>query len=197
MVSFSSTILTLRTLFIFPTNAITGPDKVAPERTFLTYPDVALYFENKGLMSTKEYEQCELIILPKTYGYFSFAMGFQKNSPYARIFNHYLKQMRQDGTLDKNLKTYEAAPQVCPDNTGKALGFNNLIFPVFVLILGCLFGLATLMIEKTYQTLISKQQDKPEIEDTENQSNMENIARTIDQDQQPKSMDITEVVELH
>ena len=105
--------------------------------------------------------------------------------------------MRQDGTLDKNLKTYEAAPQVCPDNTGKALGFNNLIFPVFVLILGCLFGLTTLMIEKMYQALISKEQDKPAIEDTENQSNMENVARTTSQDQQPESMDITEVVELH
>ena len=170
---------------------------MAPERTFLTYPDVALYFENKGLMSTKEYEQCELIILPKTYGYFSFAMGFQKNSPYARIFNHYLKQMRQDGTLDKNLKTYEATPQVCPDNTGKALGFNNLIFPVFVLTVGCLCGLATLIIEKMYQALISKQQDKSTIEDTENQSNMENVTRTIEQDQQPESMDIAEVVELH
>ena len=53
------------------------------------------------------------------------------------------------------------------------------------------------MIEKTYQTLISKQQDKPEIDDTENQSNMENVTRTIEQDQQPESMDITEVVELH
>ena len=173
---------------------------MAPERTFLTYPDVALYFENKGLMSTKEYEQCELIILPKTYGYFSFAMGFQKNSPYARIFNHYLRQMRQDGTLDKNLKTYEAAPQICPDNTGKALGFNNLIFPIFVLILGCLSGLATLMIEKMYQALISKEKDKlvkPTIEDTENQSNMENVARTMDQDQQLESVDVIEVVELH
>ena len=167
---------------------------MAPERTILTYPDVALYFENKGLMSTKEYQQCQLIILPKTYGYFSFAMGFQKHSPYAKIFNHYLKQMRQDGNLDKNLKTYEAAPQVCPDNTGKALGFNNLIFPVFVLILGCLSGLATLMIEKMYQALISKEQDNPTIKDTENQSN---VIRTMSQDQQPESMEITEVVELH
>ena len=56
------------------------------------------------------------------------------------------------------------------------------------------------MIEKMYQALISKEKDKlvkPTIEDTENQSNMENVARTMDQDQQLESVDVIEVVELH
>ena len=58
--------------------------------------------------------------------------------------------MRQDGSLNKNVKDYIGNPQACPDNTGKALGFSNLIFPVFILILGCLFSFVTLMFEVIY-----------------------------------------------
>ena len=67
--------------------------------------------------------------------------------------------MRQDGSLNKNVKDYIANPQACPDNTGKALGFSNLIFPVFILILGCLFSFVTLMFEVIYNR-VSKQAKK-------------------------------------
>ena len=105
---------------------------------------------------TKEYEKCEIILLPKKYNLQLFTMGFQKDSPFLGLFNYYLRKMRQDGSLDKNVKDYTANPQACPDNTGKALGFNNLIFPVFILILGCLFSFVTLMFEVIYNR-VSKQ----------------------------------------
>ena len=89
---------------------------------------------------TKEYEKCEIIILPKRYNMQLFTLGFQKDSPYLGLFNYYLRKMRQEGSLDKNVKGYEAAQQACPDKTGKALGFKNLIFPIFILVLGCKDG---------------------------------------------------------
>ena len=108
---------------------------------------------------TKEYEKCEIIILPKKYNLQLFTIGIQKDSPYLGLFNYYLRKMRQDGSLDKNVKDYFAVPQACPDNTDKALGFNNLIFPVFILILGCLFSFVTLMFEVIYNR-VSKQAKK-------------------------------------
>ena len=105
---------------------------------------------------TKEYEKCEIILLPKKYNLQLFTIGFQKDSPFLGLFNYYLRKMRQDGSLNKNVKDYIANPQACPDNTGKALGFSNLIFPVFILIFGCLFSFVALMFEVIYNR-ISKQ----------------------------------------
>ena len=86
--------------------------------------------------ATKEYQQCEILILPKKYSRGFLAFGLQKDSPYQGLFDHYLNKMKQDGVLDKLINEYEPPPQICPDLTGKALGFNNLIFPFLTLITG-------------------------------------------------------------
>jgi len=74
--------------------------------------------------------------LPKKYSRGYLAFGLQKDSPYHGLFDYYLKKMKQDGVLDKLIKEYEPPPQICPDLTGKALGFNNLIFPFLTMITG-------------------------------------------------------------
>ena len=50
---------------------------------------------------TKEYQDCEIIPLAKKYSHYYFTFGVQKHSPYMRIFNYYLKLMKEDGTLDR------------------------------------------------------------------------------------------------
>ena len=82
-----------------------------------------------------EYAACEVIAIPAKYDFKPYAYGFQKDSPYLGIFNHYLKDMREKGSLNQILKKYEAAPQVCPDSSGLPLGFDSC-FTAFLLLIG-------------------------------------------------------------
>ena len=40
---------------------------------------------------------CEVIVIPAKYDFKPYAYGFQKDSPYLGLFNHYLKEMREKG----------------------------------------------------------------------------------------------------
>ena len=82
-----------------------------------------------------EYAACEVIAIPAKYDFKPYAYGFQKDSPYLPLFNHYLKDMREKGSLNQILKKYEAAPQVCPDSSGLPLGFDSC-FTAFLLLIG-------------------------------------------------------------
>ena len=82
------------------------------------------------------YKKCQILALPEKYQFQPFGFAFQKDSPYLELFDYYLKKMKQDGVLDKLIIEYEPPPQICPDLTGKALGFNNLIFPFLTMIAG-------------------------------------------------------------
>ena len=86
--------------------------------------------------ASKEYQQCEILILPKKYSPGFLGFGLQKDSPYFGPINYYLKKMKQEGALDKLLKDYQPPPQICPDLTGMALGFNSLVFPFLTMISG-------------------------------------------------------------
>ena len=114
------------------------------------YLSNTLYFPNRR---TAEYKQCKVIILPKTYTTNRVAIGFQKDSPFSGLIDYYIKQMKQDGALDKFIQDYKVLPQTCPDNTGKALGFNNLMFPFLVMASGCLISLIIALIEHLMKVL--------------------------------------------
>ena len=62
--------------------------------------------------SFEEYEKCELVAIPKKYDTKPYAYGFQKDSPYLGIFNYYIKEMREKGTLQQILKKYDPPDQV-------------------------------------------------------------------------------------
>ena len=95
----------------------------------------------------EEYVSCQLIAIPARYDYKPYAYGFQKDSPYLPIFNHYIKAMQEKGSLDQILEKYAPATQFCPDLTGKALGFNSCISAFLVLVGGAAIGLILLAIE--------------------------------------------------
>ncbi len=68
--------------------------------------------------SFPEYQKCEIIALPAKYQFKPLAFGFQKNSPYLPIFNFFMRQMKENGVMDKILEQYKIAKQVCPDYSG-------------------------------------------------------------------------------
>ena len=88
-----------------------------------------------------------MIAIPGRYDYKPYAYGFQKDSPYLQIFNHYIKAMHEKGSLKQIIEKYTPPPQICPDLTGEALGFNSCISAFLVLIGGASFGLILLAIE--------------------------------------------------
>ena len=55
--------------------------------------------------------------------------------------------MKEKGSIDQIIEKYAPAPQICPDLTGKALGFNSCISAFLVLIGGAAAGLILLAIE--------------------------------------------------
>ena len=53
--------------------------------------------------------------IPGKYGLKPFAIGYQKDSPYAEMFDYHIEQMRLSGVLDKIKTNYSPLPQQCPD----------------------------------------------------------------------------------
>ena len=96
---------------------------------------------------SEEYASCKLIAIPGRYDYKPYAFGFQKYSPYLPIFNYYIKAMQEKGSMDQVLEKHAPAPQICPDLTGKALGFNSCISAFLILMGGATAGLILLAIE--------------------------------------------------
>ena len=59
-----------------------------------------------------EYESCKIVVIPAKYDMKPFAYGFQKDSPYLGVFNYYLKEMREKGSLKQIQKKYDPPDQV-------------------------------------------------------------------------------------
>ncbi len=60
----------------------------------------------------------------------------QKDSPFLPLFNYYLKEMREKGSMKQTLDKYESPPQVCPDLNGKPLTFSAVFTAFGVLLMG-------------------------------------------------------------
>ena len=83
-----------------------------------------------------------------------------------KLFNYYINRLRESGALEKIHKTYQPAPQVCPDLTGKALGFKNCISAFLVILVGFGFAVFFLIVEYLLKGKVGKitkdQSDKNE-----------------------------------
>ena len=88
-----------------------------------------------------------MIATPGKYDFKPYAYGFQKGSPYLFLFNHFIQEMRERGTMGAIIAKYETNSQVCPDFSGKPLGISTCIGAFIVLSLGMLAGWSLFMIE--------------------------------------------------
>ena len=128
-----------------------------------------VHFQNEGISflisenalylflfrSFKQYTDCKIIAIPAKYNFKPYAFGFQKDSPFLPMFNFYLKEMREKGSLKKILDKYESPPQVCPDYNGKPLGFGAVFTAFGVLGLGVVAGILLFLLEG-FSALTSK-----------------------------------------
>ena len=95
----------------------------------------------------EEYSNCEIIAIPSKYDFKPYAYGFQKNSPYLKMFNFFLKSMIEKGALKQILNKYEARPQVCPDLNGLPLGFDSCFTAFLALLAGLAGGILLILVE--------------------------------------------------
>jgi hypothetical protein len=99
------------------------------------------------LSTYPEYVNCEFVAIPAKYGFISNAYGFQKYSPYLDIFNYFIIQLKESGSYKKINIKYVSKPQICPDYSGKSLGFNSCVTMFLVILMGLGLGFLFLLIE--------------------------------------------------
>ena len=86
---------------------------------------------------------------PGKYNVKPLAYGFQKDSPFLPLFDYYLNEMKEKGSMKQIQVKYEPPPQTCPDYSGKSLGVSSVFSAFGVLFSGIgiamiLFGLEKL-----------------------------------------------------
>ena len=84
------------------------------------------------------------------------AMGFQKDSPFLPLFNYYLNEMKEKGSLKQIQVKYEPPPQICPDYSGKSLGVSSVFAAFGVLFSGVGIALILFGLEKLTQSFEMK-----------------------------------------
>jgi hypothetical protein len=99
------------------------------------------------LSTYPEYLNCEIVAIPAKYAFIPYAYGFQKDSPYLDIFNYFLSQLQESGSYKKISKKYASQPQICPDYSGKSLGFDSCVTMFLVIIMGLGLGFLLLLYE--------------------------------------------------
>ena len=130
----------------------TGPKDM--KKFILKYENFALYDRFSSVASSREYSDCKIIGTLAKYDFKPSAYGFQKHSPYLFLFNHFLNEMREKGTMNKILTKYEPKPQNCPDYSGKPLGISTCISAFVILAFGmgsCVLLFFLEMLARTFQ----------------------------------------------
>ena len=92
------------------------------------------------------------MVTPGKYNVKQLAYGFQKDSPFLPIFDYYLNEMREKGSLKQIQDKYEPKPQICPDYNGKSLGVSSVFFGFGVLFSGVGIALILFGLEKLAQS---------------------------------------------
>lgn len=98
-------------------------------------PSFVLLDEYYALLFYDKYAKCEVLTVPKDYFRGTYAYAIQENSPFKDLFRYHIEILKERGALDQISDRYAPEPQVCPDLSGKSLGFGQC-FTAFVALLG-------------------------------------------------------------
>ena len=101
--------------------------KLILERALENKP-ITIYLRNLQIESLPEYDSCEIITIPAKYDQKPNAFAFQKDSPFVKLFNYYLKAMDEKGISHQIEEKYKKLPQTCPDKSGMNIAIINVIF---------------------------------------------------------------------
>ena len=129
--------------------------------------------------STKEYQDCKIVVTEGKYFKRPYTWPFQKHSPYLDIFNFYIHELIQKGQWNAIINKYQAQPQVCPDLSGMPIEFANCFTAFLCLIGGAFFGLMSLSIEYALKPSKFMEILKGEIKESFEDFSFENMQKHI------------------
>lgn len=98
-----------------------------------------------------EFAKCDVIDIPFKGNKNPNAFGFQKNSPYVEIFDYYLRELLEEGIVDKIKEKYRTLPPDCGNSAGKPLGFTNCFTAFLPLVLGTIIALIIALFENLFK----------------------------------------------
>ena len=109
-------------------------------------PTFSVYFR-----VNPEFAKCDVIDIPFKGNKNPNAFGFQKNSPYVEIFDYYLRELLEEGIVDKIKEKYRTLPPDCGNSAGKPLGFTNCFTAFLPLVFGTIIALIIVIFETLFQ----------------------------------------------
>ena len=101
--------------------------------------------------STAWTDPCELFAAKKRYGLNSISFAFQQNSPYIKLFNYHIRQIKEKGLATEAFNPNNDADECGKENNGNQFRSfsNDDVFSAFVVCaFGCLAAVAYCIFEK-------------------------------------------------
>ena len=99
------------------------------------------------IRATKAYQDCLIVVTEGKYFTRPYGWPFPKFSPFVDIFNFYISEFIEKGQWNAIVKKYSPLPQVCPDMSGTAIEFSNVISAFLILICGAILAFLLFGIE--------------------------------------------------
>ena len=106
--------------------------------------------------NSKEYQDCLIVAIKGNYNPKPVAWLFQKHSPYMDIFDFYKNELIEKGTWNAIQHKYDVNPQVCPNLSGKPIGFTTCFTAFLFLIGGVSLALMIMFLEHLHKKYKSK-----------------------------------------
>ena len=104
--------------------------------SIMKHEDFVAYGNPTVQMTYDVYKKCEVIALPRKYGFSQQGYIIPKNSSLTPLLTYYITQLIESGTVDRFKSKYKLQEQVCPTYVGKPLGIKKLLFPFGLLCIG-------------------------------------------------------------
>lgn len=117
--------------------------------------NIVLFGESPSFDTTIDESRCLIVRSKIGYNHRDGAFAFQKNSPYTKLFSHYITKMMEKGLMVARIGNEN---EECKDgsNSFRALSYKDVVvtFPIFLL--GCFLSLTYLMIENISKMLFRR-----------------------------------------
>ena len=84
-------------------------------REIILHEKFLLFGAFQTTASTPNYMNCRIVSIPGAYGSRPTGIGYQKDSPFGKVFDYNIERMRASGVLDRIMAKYSLSPQACPD----------------------------------------------------------------------------------
>ncbi|XP_059082976.1 glutamate receptor ionotropic, kainate glr-3-like [Tigriopus californicus] len=114
-------------------------------------PSYALLDEYYSLLFYERHSKCEVLTIPKDYFRGDYAFPIQDNSPFKDLFKYHIEILKERGALNQISDRYAPEAQVCPDLSGKSLGFGQCFTAFVALLAGLAVASLALILEILHQ----------------------------------------------